>query len=60
MAKKTMTRADAQALLGKKMAPMGDATLENRVKQLERENKALWIAHGELQCDLNKLKASDD
>tara|TARA_R110000803_G_C11957545_1_gene318347 strand:+ start:1076 stop:1243 length:168 start_codon:yes stop_codon:yes gene_type:complete len=55
-----MTRADAQALLGKKMAPMGDATLENRVKQLERENKALWIAHGELQCDLNKLKASDD
>ena len=64
MAKKTMTRADAQALLGNrkpaKMTPMGDETLENRVKQLERENKALWIAHGELQCDLNKLKASDD
>ena len=42
------------------MAPMGDTTIENRVKQLERENKALWVAHTELQCDINKLKASDD
>ena len=64
MAKQTMTVAEAQAFLTKKkpgkMAPMGDTTIENRVKQLERENKALWVAHTELQCDINKMKADDD
>lgn len=58
--RKSMTAAEAAALGIKskpaKMAPMGNATLENRVKQLERENKALWEAHSLLQCDINKLK----
>ena len=67
MAKKqTMTPAEYRASQGTstyslkkstpaKMEPMKDPSLEGRVKQLERELKALWNAHTLLQTDLNKL-----
>ena len=60
MAKETMSPAEYKARKPAKMAPQGNSTLENRVKQLERENKALWEAHSLLQIDINKLKEGAD
>jgi len=39
-----------------KMEPMKDASLESRVKQLEKENAALWTEYGELLCRINKME----
>tara|TARA_R110000744_G_scaffold180336_1_gene299400 strand:+ start:395 stop:583 length:189 start_codon:yes stop_codon:yes gene_type:complete len=60
MAKRTMTPAEAQAFLTKKPGKMqGPTNDSDRLKQIEREIKALWNAHSLLQCDINKMKAED-
>lgn len=55
MAKETMTPAEYKARKPARMAPQGKTSEESRIKQLEREVKALWEAHSLLQCDINKL-----
>tara|TARA_R110000851_G_scaffold2950_1_gene11994 strand:+ start:102 stop:296 length:195 start_codon:yes stop_codon:yes gene_type:complete len=64
MAKQTMSAAEAQTFLTKKkpgkMQAQGPTNDSDRVKQVEREIKALWNAHSLLQCDINKMKADDD
>jgi len=72
--KATISAADAERLgIGKaqrsskgssrgrpaKMEPMGATQDITRIKQNEREIKALWTAYSELLCDFNKLKVSE-
>jgi len=63
MAKRpTITKSELAALTGvkpprpAKATPQPAAGLDGRVKQLEREIAALWTAHTELQCELNRLR----
>jgi len=62
MSKQTMTPAEykSRAKRPAKMAPQGKTSEDSRIKQLEREVKALWEAHSLLQCDINKLKGGSD
>tara|TARA_R110000787_G_scaffold10133_4_gene34758 strand:- start:414 stop:617 length:204 start_codon:yes stop_codon:yes gene_type:complete len=63
MAKKqTITKSEFAALTGAKPSrpakatPQPAAGLDGRVKQLERENAALWVALGEIQRDINRMR----
>jgi len=64
MSKKTLTPQEAQSLLkGKRRAkadPQGPTSDNDRLKQIEREIKALWKAYTELQIDLNKKEPGRD
>ena len=62
MAKQTMTPAEAQDFLSKKpgkMQAQGPTNDSDRLKQVEREIKALWNAHSLLQCDINKMQGKE-
>lgn len=57
MAKQTMTPQQ----LRDKLAGKGETKSDTSWKRhMENELKALWVAHSELQIDINKLKAGND